>query len=344
MSNDVWILGGAGRFGRVIAAELRKRTISPVLVGRNADRLATAAHDDDRTLVTPSMSDIIAEIRRQKPAVVINTIAPFAETAGPIMDAGSHYIDLSNDAKGVVALLARDNERAAAGRTAVTGAGFGMAGTESALVNLLEDQPTPDRVRVDMIPSLDVEAGTVGESLATSIFEGLTYREPGLARLASSPTRLMLPDGTAVTTASMPQGDLIAARRASGAREVVAASSQAPSGLMRAALPLLAAAISIPPVRAALQRRFARVTVKAAPRPREYSWAHARAEWTDGTTRENWLRVRDASTFTGAVPAEIARRLLDGAGRPGAFTPVALFGPSLAEACGAEFMPGLVPA
>ena len=75
-------------------------------------------------------------------------------------------------------------------------------------------------------------------------------------------------------------------------------------------------------------------------RPRPDSWGHARVEWADGTTQEGWLRVGDAQVFTGAVAAEIARRLLAGEGRPGAFTPAALFGPSLALACGGEYVIG----
>lgn len=38
------------------------------------------------------------------------------------------------------------------------------------------------------------------------------------------------------------------------------------------------------------------------------------------------------------MPAEVARRLLVGEGRPGAWTPAALFGSSLAEACGGEYL------
>jgi hypothetical protein len=37
------------------------------------------------------------------------------------------------------------------------------------------------------------------------------------------------------------------------------------------------------------------------------------------------------------VPAEVVRRLLDGQGKPGAYTPTALFGPTLAESCGGEY-------
>ena len=42
MGTEVWILGGTGRSGRAIAAELVSRGITPVLVGRDAARLAEA--------------------------------------------------------------------------------------------------------------------------------------------------------------------------------------------------------------------------------------------------------------------------------------------------------------
>ena len=38
------------------------------------------------------------------------------------------------------------------------------------------------------------------------------------------------------------------------------------------------------------------------------------------------------------MPAEVVRRLLEGQGRPGAYTPAALFGPALAESCGGEYL------
>jgi hypothetical protein len=41
--------------------------------------------------------------------------------------------------------------------------------------------------------------------------------------------------------------------------------------------------------------------------------------------------------FTVAAAAEVAARLARGEGRPGAYTPGALFGPDLAEAAGGAF-------
>ncbi len=61
-------------------------------------------------------------------------------------------------------------------------------------------------------------------------------------------------------------------------------------------------------------------------------------QWSDGTKREGWLQVDDAMDFTCAVAAEVARRLQRGEGRPGAYTPCALFGTGLAVAAGGEFV------
>lgn len=151
--------------------------------------------------------------------------------------------------------------------------------------------------------------------------------------------RLTLPEGSQVTTASMPSGELLAAHRASGARHVLSATSEAPSSpLIRAVMPALSALMRWARLRSCATRHLARVRVEAKERPREHSWGHAVVTWTDGETREGWLRLGDAQEYTGAVPAEIARRLLAGEGRPGAFTPAALFGPTLAESCGAAYL------
>ncbi|MEU4236076.1 hypothetical protein [Actinoplanes sp. NPDC026619] len=425
MDAEVWILGGTGRSARAIAAELISRGIAPVLVGRDATRLAEAAtrlgggglsdgslgggslgggslgggslggdrlgggslggdrlgggslggdrlgggglasdrvgggggrFGVGRTVVAGSVSEIAAEIGRQRPAVVINTVGPFLTTAAPIIEAclaGSHYLDLANDVAAVAAVLGWNDAAAAAGRTLVTGSGFGATATESVVVKLCENRPAPVDVRVDMVPSLAIEAGALGDALAGTLVEGLPgvegggryqgrrYRNGRLAPapLGGDPLEITLPDGAKVTTAVMPLGELMAAQRASGAPSVISASAEAPSSpVIRAVLPLATALLQIPAVRAFARRRLAAVEFKARERPREHSWGHARIRWADGTIREGWLRVGDAQAFTGAVPAEVARRLLAGEGRPGAHFPAALFGPSLAESCGGAYL------
>lgn len=92
---------------------------------------------------------------------------------------------------------------------------------------------------------------------------------------------------------------------------------------------------------AALRRfataRVSRMPIRARERSAQFSWGQAQAEWNDGTSADAWLRLGDAQHFTETVTAEIARRLLKHHAPAGAYTPAALFGPSLATDLGAEF-------
>jgi hypothetical protein len=56
--------------------------------------------------------------------------------------------------------------------------------------------------------------------------------------------------------------------------------------------------------------------------------------WPDGTSREGWLRAGDGMDYSASVAARLAR----GEGKPGAYTPAAVFGPDLATAAGGGFV------
>ena len=203
-----------------------------------------------------------------------------------------------------------------------------------------------------MLPSLATEAGALGEALAGTLVDGL----PGVAgggrfqgrrvvagRLAPAPLagevlELVTPDGDRLSAGLMPLGELVAAQRASGAPDVASASSEVPHGrLVRLVLPVATGLLAVGPVRRFAARRLAAVRLPAGPAPRPHSWGHARVTWDDGTTTDGWLRLGEAQATTNAVAAEVTRRLVHGEGRPGAFTPAALFGPDLATAVGGTY-------
>ena len=352
VTNEVWILGATGRVGRAVAAHLVESKIVPVLVGRDRERLSQVAASLDkelRAIVASSPEEIVAEISRQRPTLVINTIGPFTETTMLIARAClpySHYIDLANDVISVSALLDLHEEAAAAGCTLVTGAGFGVLATESVVIKLCQGRPTPNRVRTDALASLEIEAGVIGEALAATIIDGLPYggryyKNGRLVRnqVGSSPSTITLPDGSSVVAASVPFGELIAAQRASGAPNVLSASSEIPTGpVARAILPFATALFHSKALRTFAKRRLARLKLSARERPREYSWGHASVQWPDGTDQQGWLRIGDAQVFTATVAAKAAEWLLAGKGQPGAYTSGALFGPELAEAAGGTFL------
>lgn len=357
MSKEIWVLGGTGRTGRAIAANLAERDVPLVLVGRDAQRLAAAADPlHARVVVADNLAGMAAAIRRERPSVVVNTVGPFHDTAVQVAEAAlpsGNYVDLANDVGTLTTLLGRDGAARKAGHTIVTGAGFGVTATESLVTHLMTGQSAAQRVRVDMIPSMASTSGVVGEALARSLVEGLPDI-PGGGRFAGrritggvlapapiggEPESLVTPDGDKVTTALMPLGEMLAAQRATSARSVSSASSEAPSGaLTRLLLPMMLSLLNIGALRRFAGRSLAGVKTPDRAKPREHSWAHARIEWDGGDVREGWLRVPEAGQFTVSVAAEVAFRLLNEAGQPGAFTPAALFGSSLAESCDGYYL------
>ncbi|GAB3673010.1 saccharopine dehydrogenase NADP-binding domain-containing protein [Angustibacter aerolatus] len=348
MDEQIWVLGATGRSGRGIARRLHETGHHVVLVGRDGDRLAdlTAGLSGAEVVAAP-FDEQLARLHRAAPRVVVSTVGPFARTAAQVVAAlppGTHYLDLGNELSGTQAVLDQHERALADGSTLVTGAGFGVVATETAALLVAAGRRPPARVRVDAIASLASPGGVVGEALAGIILDGAPdggRRVHGgrlvRAAVAGDRQRFSTPSGDTVTTSALPSGELLAAWRATGAPEVVAATSALPaSPLLRAAFPALGVALRSNPLRELAVRRLARLPLPERERPSEFSWGRARAEWDDGSTREVWLRLGDAQAFTSAVAAEVARRLSAGAAAPGSYTPGALLGTALATGLGAD--------
>jgi short subunit dehydrogenase-like uncharacterized protein len=349
MTNHIWILGATGRSGRAIAERLHEMGLDLVLAGRDPARLRSlAAKLGNADTASGSLDSLVSQLRDAAPAVVVNTVGPFARTTRQVIEAcppGSHYVDLANELPAVEYALEQHDKAVEEGSTIVSGAGFGVLGTESLVVKMCALWPEPTTVRVDAIPSVAIEEGAIGSALAGSILDGLPeggrkVERGRLVRSAVAGQRLHLttPNGDSVTTAALPTGDLVAAWRASNADSVVSASNMIPSGpAVSVLLPVVSFISHVSVLRRFAVGRLAKVHMRAKDMPREYSWGHCAMEWSDGTRREGWLRLADAQEFTTAVTAEIARRLATGEVRTGAYTPAALFGPELAEAAGGTF-------
>lgn len=348
VSDEAWVLGASGRTGSLIATYLHGSGVPLVLVGRDRARLEAlaASLDGEPRVLAADLEQALAEIAEARPGVVVSTVGPFAATAARVAAAcppGTHYVDVSNELSAAQDVLAMDGAAAADGRVLVTGAGFGVLATEAVVLSLCRDRPRPASVRTDALASVALGAGRVGPALAATIVEVLRAggREVAGGRVVRAPTgghhrSITTPDGDVMATGGGASAELLAAWRASGAHVVVAASPAAPSSpVVRAVLPVLGALLGLPGVGGLATRAIARIPLREQPMARTSSWGHARAQWSDGQVREGWLRTGDGVRFTAAVAAEVARRLLDGRGRPGAHTPGALFGPGLAEAVGA---------
>ena len=314
VTSDVLLLGAAGNSGQLIAADLAARGLSVRLAGRRRGPLedlaralaAGGATTDVRTVDASdaaSLAEAIAGV-----GVVLSTIGPFARQAGRVIDAclaaGVSYVDIANEWAAVRGLLDRDEQARAHAVTLVTGAGFGPAATETLVLRLVDRMgAVPDLVRVAAAAQVTRHSDGVRQTMQESLPEGaITYRDGQLAREALGSGATVLTFGGAQRPMLPgPVGDLEAARRVSGAANVVAY-----------------------------------IADPAAPSSGTGSCAWAEAVAPDGHIAVAELVAGEGVRATAAIAAETARRVLAGA-KPGAWTPGQLFGAALVtDATGAQ--------
>jgi short subunit dehydrogenase-like uncharacterized protein len=195
---------------------------------------------------------------------------------------------------------------------------------------------------VAALPAVEQLGSSVLASAVDAIaYGGRRYRDGRLERrrLGADHERIPIPHAPAREALAVPTGELEAARRASGAGDVLAYSSEVPTGpLVRAVLPAVSALLAARAIRGGVQRLISRMRLTPPAKTGDVSWAYARLEWADGSRREAWLRTGEGYAFTARVAALAAAWLGDGTAEPGAFTPGALFGAELARLAGGEIV------
>ncbi len=121
----VAVYGAAGHTARFVLAELRRRGLPAIAVGRDAARLPADVPGRVAAIDAPrSLDAAFAGC-----AVVINCAGPFLDTAGPVVEAalraGASYVDVTAEQASALAVFERfDAPARAAGVAVIPAAGF----------------------------------------------------------------------------------------------------------------------------------------------------------------------------------------------------------------------------
>jgi hypothetical protein len=96
--SQIVLLGATGFTGRLTAAALQARGLSPLLAGRSAERLAAVAGELgglEHRVVTPTYDDVRGVLAPGD--VLITAVGPYTDLGDPVIaatvDAGAHYLD-----------------------------------------------------------------------------------------------------------------------------------------------------------------------------------------------------------------------------------------------------------
>lgn len=148
-SLSVAVYGAGGHTGRFIVAELQRRGLSAVAVGRDAAKLpvdapARVAAIDDADALARAFAGC---------SVVINAAGPFLDTAAPVvaaaLQAGAHYLDVTAEQPSALDTFERfDAAARAAGVAVIPAAGFYGGLADLLATALVGDGGTIDELTV----------------------------------------------------------------------------------------------------------------------------------------------------------------------------------------------------
>ncbi|WP_175864295.1 saccharopine dehydrogenase family protein [Burkholderia cepacia] len=154
----VAVYGATGHTGRFVVAELARRGLRAIRIGRDAARLAEGGGEASLARVAAIDDPAALDTALRGADTVINCAGPYLDTALPLADAalraGIPYLDLTAEQPSVLALAEHCDARArAAGVTVVPAAAF-YGGLADLLVTAVVDRNQPIE-RVDIATGLD---------------------------------------------------------------------------------------------------------------------------------------------------------------------------------------------
>lgn len=167
MTGEVLILGGAGNFGKRIAAALTRHNVRIIVAGRNRDKVERVLAALPPVLADSAIFDIhrdlTARLEALHPAVVVNTCGPFQtgsyDAARCCIARNVHYVDLADGRDFVAGIGALDADAKAHGVAVVSGAST-VPGLSSAVIeNFRHEFSVIESLRFGISPGQRAERG-----------------------------------------------------------------------------------------------------------------------------------------------------------------------------------------
>jgi len=185
-----WLLYGAtGYTGRLVVEEAVRRGLSPVLAGRDPEKLARLAGPLGLEARAASLDDP-ARLARALAGiqVVLNAAGPFSRTAAPLaaacLAAGAHYLDLAGEIAVFADLQSRDGEARRRGILLLPGVGFVVVPSDCLAAHVARRLPSPLWLRLAISRAPFLSRGSA-RTLVELIDRGAQIRKEG--RMTSLP-------------------------------------------------------------------------------------------------------------------------------------------------------------
>ena len=334
---DFLLYGAYGYTGRLITAAAKEYQLTPLLAGRDADRLRPLAAEHGYDYLAFDLEDSRSlDAALDKVPVVLHAAGPFAVTAKPMLEAclrtKTHYLDITGEIE-VFARAARLDEKARkAGVLLMSGVGFDVVPTDC-LAAFLKDQ-LPEATSLKL--AFAWNKGGISHGTAKTMIRGLgrsgAVRREGKIVPVSPAYKVAEFPFTAersLNAVTIPWGDVFTAYHTTGIPniETYYAVPKKQIRMMKWSR-YLGRLFQAGPVQDFLRKRIEARPAGPNAAQRERAETYVYGEVSDASGRKVAARLRtpEGYTLTYRTALEITRRVIGGEAPAGYHTPAEVFG------------------
>jgi short subunit dehydrogenase-like uncharacterized protein len=227
MSSKFLLYGANGYTGALIARLAVQQGLSPILAGRNPDKLRQQAAElgleyrafslEDSTAVDAALADV---------PVVLHCAGPFSQTSKPMVEGclrmKTHYLDITGEAAVFEAIAAQDAIAKAAGVMLLPGVGFDVVPSDCLAAHLKARLPSATRLAlgIDFLQS-QLSRGTATTMVENQARGGLVRRNGVLTPVPTAWNTRMIDFGRGpVLATTIPWGDVSTAFYSTGIPDI----------------------------------------------------------------------------------------------------------------------------
>jgi len=339
-----WMIYGANGFtGVLVAEEAKRRGHRPVLAGRNAEKLKPLAARLGLAWQVVDLTDPVALTQALAEVdLVFHAAGPFVDTSAAMVSAclatGTHYVDITGEVSVFRETFALDAQARAINVVLMSGVGFDVVPTDCLAAYVAKHLPGIVSLEIAIAGVGGVTAGTA-KSMLDGAGAGVLARRNGalVAQAFGKGGKRVRFSDRERSVLPIPWGDLESAYRSTGVPNIttyMAFPRQLAEGaasawpLAAAGAPVLKLLLGQPKIRGALGKLIDSQVKGPSAEQREAgrSYVWVRGADAEGETREAWLEVAEAYTFTARSGVLAVERILAAPALCGALTPAQGFG------------------
>lgn len=153
MKNNILIYGVTGYTGKLIISEAREKGLTPVIAGRNEEKVKNLATESGLNYLVFDLSDTEVIVGYIKDfSVVLHCAGPFRNTAKPMVEAcirsGVHYLDITGEIAIMDWIKLQDERARQIGIMLMCGVGFDLVPTDCLAMKLKNKLPDATHLEI----------------------------------------------------------------------------------------------------------------------------------------------------------------------------------------------------